>query len=67
MEIPKLQCNRCEHEWIRRKDKLPNTCPKCSSPYWNKERVRPVKMEDKLVVEVMEKLVEVMQKPSLEE
>ena len=36
---PYLICKRCGHEWIRRNfDKLPGTCPRCKSPYWNKER-----------------------------
>ena len=30
-------CKRCGHTWIPRKEK-PITCPKCRSPYWDKER-----------------------------
>ncbi len=41
MKLPKLQCNRCYHEWIPRTEKTPDRCPKCISPYWNKERIRP--------------------------
>lgn len=37
---PSLFCNRCNQTWIRRGAKLPGTCPRCKSPYWNKERVR---------------------------
>ena len=40
MKIPTLKCNRCNHEWIRRQEIKPKTCPKCRSPYWNKARVR---------------------------
>lgn len=40
--IDRLVCNRCNHEWIPRKDELPKTCPKCKSPYWNKKRVRGI-------------------------
>jgi predicted Zn-ribbon and HTH transcriptional regulator len=34
------KCERCGHSWKRRSEKLPKTCPKCRSPYWDKERVR---------------------------
>ena len=30
--MKKLKCKRCGHRWIRRKDELPETCPKCRSP-----------------------------------
>ncbi len=33
-----LKCKRCNHEWLKRKEELPTQCPKCHSPYWNKER-----------------------------
>lgn len=36
--ISKLTCKRCHHQWIRRKDELPRTCPKCKSPFWDKEK-----------------------------
>lgn len=40
----KLKCKRCDHEWLRRSlTKLPNACPKCTSPYWNKPRRKPSK------------------------
>lgn len=29
------KCERCGHEWVKRKDKEPLVCPKCKSPYWN--------------------------------
>ena len=36
-----LTCNRCGNVWEpRASGKVPGTCPKCKSPYWNKERVR---------------------------
>lgn len=37
------KCERCGHEWKRRSADLPKVCPKCKSPYWNKERVRGVR------------------------
>lgn len=38
---PTLNCKRCKHKWVRRNwDDLPKVCPKCKSPYWNKERVK---------------------------
>lgn len=33
----KLLCCRCGHNWTPRKIN-PRTCPKCNSPYWNKEK-----------------------------
>lgn len=34
-----LKCLRCGKEWVpRNKDKVPGTCPRCCSPYWNKPR-----------------------------
>lgn len=38
MDIRIVTCNRCEHSWATRKKKDPKWCPKCKSPYWNKER-----------------------------
>lgn len=38
-----LLCLRCGHSWLRRcLTKIPGTCPRCCSPYWN----RPRKGED---------------------
>jgi hypothetical protein len=34
-----LICFRCNHSWLRRSlAKLPSTCPRCCSPYWNRPR-----------------------------
>lgn len=35
-----LSCLLCKHEWIKRGEKKPNTCPKCKSPYWSKPRIK---------------------------
>lgn len=32
------KCERCGHEWVKRKEKEPIVCPKCKSPYWNTPR-----------------------------
>jgi len=33
------KCIRCGHEWIpRKKNGKPQTCPKCRTTYWDKER-----------------------------
>lgn len=40
IEIHKLQCKRCGHTWIPRKDDVricPN--PKCHSAYWDKDMI----------------------------
>jgi hypothetical protein len=33
-----LTCKRCNHSWTPRSKKIPTQCPKCHSPYWNRER-----------------------------
>lgn len=38
VDLLKLKCNRCGYEWVPRKNELPQHCPGCNSPYWNKER-----------------------------
>lgn len=49
---PKLKCKRCQHEWRPRKSEVV-CCPKCRSPYWNKDKVykprkeRQVRSNDK--------------------
>ena len=51
-------CNRCGHEWGLRYKKSneektePKTCPKCKSPYWDKERKRPPFVDKTVMFEV---------------
>ena len=35
-----LSCKRCGATWTPRQEEPPTTCPKCRSPYWNKEKVK---------------------------
>jgi death-on-curing protein len=35
-----LVCTRCRHAWKKRGGNDPKFCPKCKTPYWNKERRR---------------------------
>lgn len=37
-ELIIYQCKRCLWTWPGRKETAPETCPKCRSPYWDKER-----------------------------
>ena len=37
-ELTIYWCKRCLWNWPGRKETAPETCPKCRSPYWNKER-----------------------------
>jgi Zn finger protein HypA/HybF involved in hydrogenase expression len=37
-KLPTLKCQRCEHTWHPRTENIPEVCPKCKSPYWNKPR-----------------------------
>ncbi len=32
-----VSCKRCGHGWVPRIENI-RVCPKCKSPYWNKER-----------------------------
>jgi predicted Zn-ribbon and HTH transcriptional regulator len=41
IKLTTLKCKRCGHKWIPRQTKLPKTCPKCHSPYWNTARKKP--------------------------
>ena len=40
IQITKLRCLRCGHEWFPRTENIPKVCPNCKSPYWNVERKR---------------------------
>jgi len=35
IKLPEMNCLRCNHKWIPRKNSTPKVCPKCKSPYWN--------------------------------
>lgn len=44
IEIKGNKCGRCGYEWVPRDfEEIPETCPKCRSPYWNKKRVKQYK------------------------
>jgi len=36
--ITELKCKRCGHRWYPRTTTIPEVCPKCKNPYWNKDR-----------------------------
>ncbi len=39
IQMPKLKCLRCNHEWIPRKlDGDVRKCPACQSAYWDTPR-----------------------------
>lgn len=41
------RCSRCGYEWVPHNfQDIPETCPNCRSPYWNKNRVRAKKGEN---------------------
>jgi hypothetical protein len=50
--IPIAKCKRCSHEWTPRRRNV-TICPKCKSPYWNKEKTRVRK--EKFVSSVLSK------------
>lgn len=35
--VKRVTCKRCGHTWTPRKSVI-LTCPKCKSPYWDRER-----------------------------
>lgn len=37
-------CNRCGYEWLAQLGKKPAHCAKCNSAYWDKPRVRPIRI-----------------------
>jgi len=37
IELRRLNCKRCGHNWIPHKEEI-RICPKCKSPYWDRER-----------------------------
>ena len=37
IKLQTLKCKRCNHNWIPRQ-LTRNHCPKCKSPYWDKDR-----------------------------
>ena len=38
VEVDGYRCTRCGHEWLPRKDEKPRVCPRCKSPFWDRER-----------------------------
>jgi len=38
IEVDGFRCARCGHEWVPRKNETPRVCPKCKSPFWDRER-----------------------------
>jgi predicted Zn-ribbon and HTH transcriptional regulator len=52
VELQIVNCKRCGYSWTPRKTEV-MTCPKCRSPYWNRERqVRNSTPEDQLIQNV---------------
>jgi len=46
IKLPTLRCKRCGHKWHPRKEEKPLICPKCKSPYWDRERKKERKKEE---------------------
>ena len=38
IDLPERKCKRCGHNWFLKKPEEPIVCPKCKSPYWNKDK-----------------------------
>lgn len=39
IDMKQLDCKRCGHQWYPHQPEV-RICPKCKSPYWDKERTR---------------------------
>ena len=39
--LTSLNCKRCPHLWFPRSQKKPKRCPKCGSPYWDRDIAYP--------------------------
>ena len=40
------KCHRCGHAWVPRKSVYPRICPKCKSPYWDRDKRLAKKVGD---------------------
>jgi hypothetical protein len=38
IEVEGYRCARCGHVWVPRKPEHPRVCPRCKSPFWDRER-----------------------------
>lgn len=43
IDLPRLMCKRCGYSWFPRSENPPKVCPRCNSPYWDRDRIRKVK------------------------
>jgi len=37
IKIIKLECKRCGHIWVPKKEEI-RICPRCKSPYWDRKK-----------------------------
>jgi len=37
-KVPFYRCFRCGHEWLKKGNKKPQTCPNCRNRYWDKPK-----------------------------
>lgn len=44
-KLPRKECLRCGHKWVRRMDIDPIVCPSCHSPYYSRPRTLNYKKE----------------------
>lgn len=40
LNIDSFKCSRCGRVWKPKHGGIPELCPRCKSPYWNRERMR---------------------------
>lgn len=58
IKIPYLKCTRCKHQWIPRSTNYPKVCPRCNSPYWNKEYKRSDKINKRITKKEAEEIAD---------
>lgn len=39
LDLPRLSCKRCGHQWVPRRISSPAMCPRCKNVNWNAEKV----------------------------
>jgi len=44
IELPKLICQKCGHEWIPRQGEI-RQCPKCKSVWWDMPKIEEYEIE----------------------
>ena len=44
INLPKLICQKCGHEWVPRQDEV-RQCPNCKSVWWDQPKIKEYEVE----------------------